>query len=288
LLKCISYWSFESGLSGAHPIEAALAEAGAAGFDGLELCIGTEGVLHVGSTRDECERIRQQIDRSGLVVETLASGMSWGCNPTSDDPAERARAVELHAAALRCAAWLGCRALLFVPGIVTSPIAPGQCIRYDDAVVRVRDAVGQLLEVAQRVGVDLCLENVWNGLFYSPLEWIDFIDSFTSERLGIYFDAGNVVGYQQHPPHWIELLGHRIRRVHVKDFSHSFGWQGRYEFCRLGRGDVPLAESIEVLAAIGYDRTVVAEMLPWSEGLIEDTSRVMDRFMPRQGVVQHA
>ena len=132
--------------------------------------------------------------------------------------------------------------------------------------------------VAEEVGVDLCLENVWNGMFYSPLEFASFIDSFTSNRLGVYFDVGNVLGYHQHPPYWIELLGKRIKRVHIKDFTENFGFVGGYMFCPLGAGQVPWKDSMQALKAIGYDQTIVAEMLPWDPGQLQRTSLEMDRI----------
>ncbi|NOY30139.1 MAG: sugar phosphate isomerase/epimerase [Planctomycetes bacterium] len=279
MIKSISYWSMPKGLENTESITSALATAKNAGFAGLELCIGPEGVLNTATTQAECADIRQQIDASGLVVETLASGMSWGVNPVSNDPAVRVKAVELHEAALERAAWLGCSAMLFVPGVVNSPIAPDERVRYDHALERVSDNVRRLLDTAERVGVDLCLENVWNGLFYSPVEFAQFIDSFGSDRLGVYFDVGNVLGYQQYPPHWIELLGSRIKRVHIKDFKDEFGWEGRYAFCDLLQGQVPFPETMAALRAIGYDKTIVAEMMPWRPDLLEVTSRAMDTIL---------
>lgn len=264
---------------GTHPIERALEEAQTAGFDALELCIGLEGVLAPNTTRSECEAIRGLIDDTDLVVQTLASGMSWAFNPTSNNPQVRSQAIELHIAAIERAAWLGCEAILFVPGVVKSPIAPAETIRNDHALERATIAVAQLLKVAESYRIDICLENVWNGLFTSPLELREFIDSFGSERLGVYFDVGNVLRYHQHPPHWIELLGMRIKRVHVKDFAERFDWNGSYSFCELGGGDVPWQATIEALDAIGYDSTIVAEMLPYSAGLLEQTSAALDAIL---------
>ena len=130
--------------------------------------------------------------------------------------------------------------------------------------------------------MDLCLENVWNGLFYSPAELAAFIDGFGHERLGVYLDAGNLLGYQQHPPHWVELLGERIKRVHVKDSRDEFGWTGTYAFTKLGEGQVPLRETIEALRSIGYRHTVVAEMMPWSPTLIQETAAAMNELMGHQ------
>jgi L-ribulose-5-phosphate 3-epimerase len=279
MIKCMHYWSTPDGLANTQPIEDAISLAREHDFAGIELGIGPEGALTTTSSEQDCAAIRRQLDDAGLVCQTLASGMSWGASPTSDDADVRQQAIDLHAEALRRAAWLGCEAMLMVPGVVTSPIAPEQCVRYDVAIQRCREAVERLLVVAEEVGVDLCLENVWNGMLLSPPEWIDFLDSFGSERLGMYFDAGNLLGYHQHPPHWAELLGSRIKRVHLKDFKLNFDWKGSFEFSRLGEGDVPLAQTIAALRSIGYDKTIVAEMLPYSDGLLEHTSRAMDELV---------
>ena len=278
MIKCISYWSTKDGLAHMNPIERAMDEAKAAGFAGIELCIAPEGPLNTGSTRAECEILRRAADDRGLVLQTLASGMSWGVNPASEDPAVRRRSIELHAAALERASWLGCQAMLFVPGAVAGPISP-DIVRYDVAVERAREACGQLLVTAVKVGVDLCIENVWNGLMYSPIEFRNFVDSFGSERLGIYFDVGNVLGYHQYPPHWIELLGGRIKRVHIKDYKLDFDWTGGFSFCELLKGDVPWEATMAALKRIGYDRTLVAEVLPHSEGLLDRTSIAMDKIL---------
>lgn len=278
MIKTISYWSMPGGLENTLPIDSALQQAKAAGFQGLELAIGPEGVIHTGLTEADCKPIRAQIQASGLVVQTLASGMSWGFNPVSNDPAVRAKAFELNAQALRIAGWLGLEAVLFVPGVVTSPISPSEKVRYDHAIERAEEVIGRLAKVAEEVGVDLCIENVWNGLFYSPLEFAAFVEKIASPRVGIYFDCGNVLGYHQYPPHWIELLGKHIKRVHIKDYKLGFDWNGTFSFCKLLEGDVPWAETVAALRAIGYQKTVVAEMLPPSEGLLEQTSAAMDKI----------
>lgn len=272
MIPGISYWSFEKGLENTLPIASAIDQAKAVGFKALELGIGTEGVLTTESTEDQCRAIRQQIDDAGLHCSTVAAGISWGCNPVSNDPAVRQRSNDLMEAALQRVAWLRGEAFLYVPGIVGCPFVPDEKVRYDHALDRSRENITRLLGTAESVGVDLCLENVWNGMLLSPVELRDFIDSFGSDRLGVYFDVGNCLGYHQHPPHWIELLAHRIKRVHVKDFKHHFDWQGNYDFCRLGEGDVPWPETIAAPRSIGYDKTIIAEMLPPKAGVVEHTA----------------
>jgi len=277
LIKGISYLSFKHGLSNNESIESALSQTKTNGFDALELSVSSEGVINTNSSKAECEIIRKKIDDSGIFVDSIATGMSWGVSPTSDDKSIRENSISLHQDALKVASYLNCKALLFVPGVVKSPISP-DIVRYDRALDRLREAINQMLPIAEDLNVDLCMENVWNGFFYSPIELRDFVDSFDSDRLGVYLDIGNLIGYQQYPPHWVELLNSRIKRVQIKDFQENFDWTGSFSFCDIGAGDVPWSETIEALNSIQYKSTIIAEMLPWDETILSRTSVAMDQI----------
>ena len=277
MIKGISYLSFENGLSNNESIESALSQTKNNGFDALELSVSSEGVINTNTSKAECEIIRKKIDDSGIFVDSIATGMSWGVSPTSNDRSIREKSIKLHQDALKVASFLDCKALLFVPGVVKSPIST-DIVRYDKALDRLREAINQMLPIAEDLNVDLCMENVWNGFFYSPIELRDFVDSFDSDRLGVYLDIGNLIGYQQYPPHWVELLNSRIKRVQIKDFQENFDWTGSFSFCDIGAGDVPWKETIAALNAIQYKSTIIAEMLPWDETILSRTSAAMDQL----------
>ena len=277
MIKGISYLSFENGLSNTESIDSALTQTKSNGFDALELSVSSEGVINTNTSKAECEIIRKKINDSGVFVDSIATGMSWGVSPTSDDESIRKQSINLHQDAIKVASYLDCKALLFVPGVVKSPISP-EIVRYDRAVNRLREAINQWLPIAEDLNIDLCMENVWNGFFYSPIELRDFVDSFNSDRLGIYLDIGNLIGYQQYPPHWVELLNSRIKRVQIKDFQENFDWTGSFSFCDIGAGDVPWNETIEALNSIQYKSTIIAEMLPWDETILSRTSVAMDQI----------
>ena len=277
MIKGISYLSFENGLSNNESIESALSQTKNNGFDALELSVSSEGVINTNTSKAECEIIRKKINDSGVFVDSIATGMSWGVSPTSDDESFRKQSISLHQDAIKVASHLECKALLFVPGVVKSPISP-EIVRYDRALDRLREAINQCLPIAEDLNVDLCMENVWNGFFYSPIELRDFVDSFNSDRLGIYLDIGNLIGYQQYPPYWVELLNSRIKRVQIKDFQENFDWTGSFSFCDIGAGDVPWSETIAALNSIQYKSTIIAEMLPWDETILSRTSVAMDQI----------
>ncbi|MEA2711880.1 MAG: hypothetical protein QOF78_4481, partial [Phycisphaerales bacterium] len=160
---CISYWSIAGGGAGSRPVAEAMKEAKAAGFDGIELAIGTEGVLHTQSDQRTCESARKLAEEQQLALETVAAGLTWGCSPTDPNPETRQKSIRLHADALQRAAWLGARAMLMVPGAVVIPWDSSYGpVKYDQAVEWARAAAKQLAPIAEKLGVQLCLENVWN------------------------------------------------------------------------------------------------------------------------------
>ncbi len=278
MIKAISYWSLKGGLEGTGEIESAVLQAKGHGFKGVELAFAEKGVLTPESDERTCKRYREIAEKHGVVVETVASGMAWGCSPSDLNEGVRRKSIELHKGALERAKWLGAKSMLFIPGAVTIPWdAKYGPVKYDTAVAWAREAVAALAPVAEKHGVELCIENVWNGMFYSPLEFASFVDSFKSAMVGVYFDVGNVMGFEQYPPHWIEILGKRIRRVHLKDFKRSL--RNMSGFCDLTEGDVPWGEVMKALKGIAYDKTLVAEMIPADDAVLKRTSAAMDKIM---------
>ncbi|NLS98262.1 MAG: sugar phosphate isomerase/epimerase [Planctomycetaceae bacterium] len=271
-----SYWMFEGGLEATLPVEDAMAQAKALGFDAIELCVASSGALTHEATQADCEAIVAKAAELGLEIASVASGESWGCSPTDDDPEVRSRIIEFTKKALQVARWLGTDAYLFVPGAVdvffleNSPVVP-----YDVCYERATDAVRQILPTAEKLGVTLGIENVWNKFLLSPLEMRDFIHSFQSGAVGSYLDVGNILltGY---PEHWISILGKRIVRVHVKDFKKSIGTAAG--FVDMLEGDVDFDSVKKALAEVGYDGYVTAEMLPYQPGRPEKTAEAMKKL----------
>ncbi len=125
-----SYWMFEGGLEASLPVADAMAQAKDLGFDAIELCIGSQGVLTHETTEAQCKEIIAKANELGIEIAGVASGESWGSSPSDDDPAVRAKIVDFTKKALQVTQWLGTDAYLFVPGAVdvffleNSPVVP--------------------------------------------------------------------------------------------------------------------------------------------------------------------
>jgi hexulose-6-phosphate isomerase len=236
------------------------------------------------STRSELAAVRALAENYDLVFSGLATGLYWGANAASDDPAVRERAAQILERQIKCAAALGIEAILVVPGAVGVDFIPGaEEVPYDLAYERAREFIGGAVALAARHRVHLAIENVWNKFLLSPLEMRAFVDSFGSEWVGSYLDVGNVLatGY---PEHWISILGPRIRRVHFKDFRRGVGTI--HGFVELLSGDANWPAIVGALRGSGYTGWVAAEMIPpvpfykhRPEVLIANTSHAMDAIL---------
>ena len=271
-----SYWMFDGGLEGRVPVIEVMQQAKKLGFDAIELCIASQGVLTHRTPKDECRKIAAAAEKIGIEISSLASGESWGDSPTASNAGVRKKIIDFTCKALEIANWLGTDAYLFVPGAVQVFFLPdGEIISYDVCYKRAHEAVKQILPSAKKHRVALCIENVWNKFLLSPLEMKEFIDSFNSRYVGSYFDVGNVIltGYHDQ---WIKILGTRIKRIHIKDFKASVGTvEG---FVDLTEGDVDFKAVKKALADTGYDGYVTAELIPYSPGRPEKTAKAMKKL----------
>ncbi|MCX5757003.1 MAG: sugar phosphate isomerase/epimerase, partial [Candidatus Hydrogenedentes bacterium] len=182
----------------------------------------------------------------------------WEYSLSSSDPAMRDKGKDAIAKLLQLAKWLGVDTLLTVPGMVTPEIS------YDMALENTLDAIQDLVPAAERLGVCIAIENVWNKFLLSPVETRDFIDQFQSPQVGAYFDIGNIVAYG-YPEHWIRILGERIRMVHAKDFRASTGTMDG--FVMLLEGNVDWPAVMAAFREVGYDKALVAEYGPYAHSL---------------------
>jgi L-ribulose-5-phosphate 3-epimerase len=278
--KSISIWSFPATPS----LTEKLRLAREAGFDGFEIDLSDDGPLTPGSSAKEIAAMRGLVEQSGIELSGLATGLYWGANPGSADPAVRAHAKAILKKQIDIAHALGLDAILVVPATVGADFIPNcEIVSYNLAWQRATDFIRAALPAAEKAGVRICIENVWNKFLLSPLEMRQFVAQFNSEWVGAYFDVGNAVatGY---PEHWINILGPQIQRVHLKDYRRAVGSVDG--FVEILSGDVNWPAVMGALRAIGYVGWLTAEMIPpvpfykyAPETLLFNTSRAIDALL---------
>lgn len=277
--KGISIWSF-----GAQPLSKAFDTAKKAGFDGVEVALADTGELNLSVTDKELAEIAAQAKNAGIALYSVACGLYWD-NPLTDDcPSVREKAKDIVKKQLDCAAALGCDSILVIPGTVCADfVNPDKVVDYAACYERSLSAFTELKDYAEKVKVNIGLENVWNKFLTSPMEMRDFIDKIGSAYVGSYLDIGNVL-FNGYPEHWIKILGSRIKKVHFKDYRKAAG--GLHGFVDLLAGDVNYPAVTAALTEVGYDGWVTAEMIPnykyYGDTLIYNTSNAMDCILGRK------
>lgn len=277
--KGINIWSFAPGTA----LKDCIRIAKDAGFEGIELELTEAGDLNLQSTEKDARAVRAMLDDAGIAAAGFATGLYWSYSMTSEDAAIRSKAKDVCKKQLELAAALGVDTILVIPGAVGVDFIPNsEVVDYEKAYDRALEAVSELAVDAKGAGVSIGIENVWNKFLLSPLEMRGFLDAIGSEFVGSYFDVGNTV-YSGYPEHWIRILGHRIKKVHFKDYRREAG--GLVGFVDLLAGDVNYPAVTDALRAIGYDNYVTAEMIPpykhYSDTIIYNTSRSMDSILGR-------
>lgn len=273
--KSISYWAF-TGKSA----EEAMLMAKEAGFDGIELTFDAAGDLNPETTDEHLLELKKKAQEIGIAIPSIASSLYWTYSFTSDDPEERTKAHETAVKQLHMAKMLGADTILVVPGSVSVEFVPERpVVPYDVAYDRALEEMKKLAPIAEEMKVHIGVENVWNRMLLSPLEFRDFIDKVGSEYVGSYFDVGNVV-YSGYPEHWIRILGKRIRKVHFKDFRRNPG--GLDSFVDILSGDVDWKAVMQAFKDVGYDGWAGGEVFPYkqaSDQIVFNTAQVMTRIM---------
>lgn len=216
----------------------------AAGFEGAEM----------NSHMDQDEVVRAR-DETGLTIPSVCGVHHWGKPLSHPDPKVREQGLEALKQTLRDAKRYGASSVLLVPGVVSKEIS------YPDAYARSQAEIRKAIPLAEELGVKIAIENVWNQFLLSPLEAARYVDEFNSSAVGWHFDVGNVINYGW-PEQWVRVLGKRIQKLHIKEFS-----RGRRDKEGLWKGfDVPLLEGdddwpavMKALDEVGYSGWAMTE-----------------------------
>jgi L-ribulose-5-phosphate 3-epimerase len=282
--KSINLWAFP--YPDRMSLEECLRLAKEAGFDGIELNYDLENDLSPKASSQQLAAIRQLADEIGIEISGLCSFLFWPYPLTSNDPAKRQRGIELAGLMCDAAHHMGVENLLVVPGAVHIPWRDDhEPVPNDVCQRRAREAVGQLVNRAERHRVSLNMENIFfNGFLMSPMEMNDFVDPFGSEYVQIHYDTGNIAMFQ-HPEHWVSILGNRIKNIHFKEFTKNGTDYSLETFRPLLDGTTNWPGVMDALETIGYEGYVTFEYFHpyphYPEALIHQTSDSLDRILGR-------
>ena len=234
------------------------------GFDGIELNSPSEVTV---------EEAKRCIGETGVVVPGVVDSVHWK-QRLSDPSAEvRAQGLEALKAALKFSKEIGGTSVLLVPGQVTPDAT------YEQAWQRSIAEIKKATPLAEQLGIDILIENVWNDFLTDPKEMARFIDECGSKIVGSYFDIGNAVRYSP-PQEWAPVLGARIKKLDIKDYKRPAdeGKLGAGFSAKLLEGDVDWPKVMAEVRKLGFAGWGTAEIQGGGREWLTDVAARMDKI----------
>lgn len=219
----------------------------------------------------EAAAIKEAADRAGLRIHCVMNQAHWKYPLSSPDPEAVEISIKGMETSLHQAKLYGADAVLLVPAVVRADTT------YEQAWQRSQKQIRKLVPLAEKLGIIIAVEEVWNRFLLTARDFVQYLDEFDSPMIQAYFDVGNIVHYGV-PQHWIRKVGKRIVKVHLKDYRYR-----SREFVNLGEGDVDWPEVSRAFQEIGYQGAATVELKGGDRAYLADVSRRVDRLLGLSG-----
>ena len=173
----------------------------------------------------------------------------------------------------------GATSVLLVPGVVRIGVTYEQC--FERSIVEIKKAI----PVAKELGVKIAIENVGNKFIETPEQAVQYLDAIDSEWVGWHFDIGNVGRLKDPAEKWIQVIGKRILRLHIKDYAAQPAptdpaVKGKAERPKLLDGATNWPAVMAALDSTGYSGWAITEQ-PGNQTADVETARDMIQRMDR-------
>lgn len=225
----------------------------------------------------DLEDLAKASKETGIAVHGAIDSVHWNKTHCLSHPDEAVRAKGLEAlkVALHDAKTVGATTVLLVPGVVREEEFEGkkQAVTYEQCWERSQAEVKKALPLAEKLGVKIAIEVVWNNFITKPEQLVEYIDSFHNDSIGAYFDCSNMIKYGVPSADWIRKLGKRVLKFDFKGYSKTKGW------VPIGEGDENWPDIVKALGEIGYDGWATAEVGGGGEEWLKKVSAVMDKIL---------
>jgi sugar phosphate isomerase/epimerase len=219
------------------------------GFHGLELALRDAAQVDV-------EHVDERLRATGLEIPCVSSGQVFAADRlyfTHPDAAVRQAAVERIAGMIRLAAHFGAKVNT---GRVRGFINEGETA--ETATKRYLDCLHRCADVAEPLGVELVVEPVNRyevNFINNCAEGVEIIERANRPCLKLMPDLFHMNIEEASFRQALESARRYITYVHVADSNRlAPGW-----------GHMPFDEIFRILAEIGYDGYITAEILPKPE-----------------------
>lgn len=209
------------------------------GFEGVEID-SPSGVNRVAAKRAS--------EKTGIAIHGVIDNLHWTFPLSSPDANVRAEGLAALEGAIEDAKYYGADTVLLVPGVARGGVTYEQCYERSQAEVR------KVLPLAEKLGIIIAIEVVWNDFITKPEQLVKYVDDFHSKHVGAYFDCSNMLKYGVSAGDWIRALGKRMVKFDFKGYSKEKQW------VPIGEGDENWPDVLKALDEVGYSGWATSEV----------------------------
>ena len=210
---------------------------------------------------------------TGVLVHGVIDSVHWNDTLSSPDEKVRAKGLKALLGGIADAKIVGADTVLLVPGVVNKEATYEQCWERSTAEVK------KAIEAADKAGVKIAIEVVWNNFLTKPEQLIEYVDQFKTESVGAYFDVSNMVKYGVQPADWIRKLGKRMLKFDFKGFNNDLFKAGKSGWVDIGDGTEDWPEVLKALAEVKYTGWATAEVGSGDETFLKGVADKMDKVL---------
>src|SRR5690606_5802490 len=132
--------------------------------------LGYDGVELSSPHKFDHREILDAKQKTGLEVPGVVNSQHWKLPLSHPDPAIRKQCSDSVIESMNDCKMYGGTTVLLVAGIVNEKIS------YADAYKRTQEEIKKLLPHAEKTGIKIAIENVWNNFLISPVEAARYVD----------------------------------------------------------------------------------------------------------------
>jgi L-ribulose-5-phosphate 3-epimerase len=239
--------------------------------------LGFQGVEIDSPSNLKLDELVAAKEKTGIEIHGVIDSAHWRDTLSHPDEKIREKGLAALRTAIKDAKTVGADTVLLVPGVVNKDVTYKECFE------RSAEEVKKAIPDAEKAGVKIAIETVWNNFITTPEQLIEYVDQFKTPTVGAYFDCSNMLKYGVPAATWIRKLDKRMLKFDFKGYSITKAkaemneWKG-FDV-GIGEGDENWAEVLKACAEVGYKTWATAEVRGGDEKWLADVSERMDKIL---------
>lgn len=234
-----------------YDLDKILATAIRYGYDGVEPRAQSDHKhgIEVSTTKKERGRIKAQFADAGIKMSCLATS----CRYALTDKKDRQEMIETTKQHVELAADCGCQLLRVFGGPTPEEMD------FSDAKKYVSESLAAVADSAKQHNISVCMET--HDSYSKGADAADVVSRVNHPNIAINWDIKHCIRAGESVTEAFEHVKDYVKHTHIHDGSWPEDNPSDITIVRMGEGQVPHEEAIELLASIDYQGALSGEWI---------------------------